>query len=68
MGLILHANVNIMGRYRPDFQVRGHGVEARPDKYPDIGRRPYRAELDAAYEAARGAGLWRFDERFHVRL
>jgi hypothetical protein len=30
---------------------------------PDIDRKPYRAELDAAYEAARQAGLWRFDER-----
>jgi len=48
--------------------VRGHGVKSRPDKYADIDRHPYRAELDAAYEAARKAGLWRFDERSHVRL
>ena len=60
--------VNIMGQYRPEYQVRGHGVKARPDKYADIDRRPYRAELAAAYEAAREAGLWRFDERSHARL
>ena len=58
--------VNIMGQYRPAYQLRGHGVKGRPDKYPDIDRRPYRAELDAAYEAAREAGLWRFDERIRV--
>ncbi len=55
--------VNIMGQYRPQFQVRGRGVRSRPDKYSDIDRQPYRAELHAAYEAAREAGLWRFDER-----
>ncbi len=60
--------VNIMGQYRPEYQVRGHGVKARPDKYPDIDRQPYQAELAAAYEAAREAGLWRFDERSHARL
>jgi putative pyruvate formate lyase activating enzyme len=55
--------VNIMEQYRPEYQVRGHGVNSRPEKYPDIGRQPYQAELDAAYQAARGAGLWRFDKR-----
>ena len=55
--------VNIMGQYRPQFQVTGRGVRSRPDKYSDIDRLPYRAELDAAYEAAREAGLWRFDKR-----
>ena len=29
--------VNIMGQYRPEFQVRGRGVKSRPDKYSDIG-------------------------------
>jgi uncharacterized Fe-S radical SAM superfamily protein PflX len=52
-----------MGQYRPQFQVTGCGVKSRPDKYSDIDRQPYRAELDAAYEAAREAGLWRFNER-----
>ena len=53
--------VNIMAQYRPQFRVRGPGAGSRPDRYPDIDRQPYRSELDAAYEAARGAGLWRFD-------
>jgi len=60
--------VNIMGQYRSEYQVSGHGVTSRPDKYSDIDRQPYRAELDAAYEVAREAGLWRFDERSHVTL
>jgi putative pyruvate formate lyase activating enzyme len=55
--------VNIMEQYRPEYQVRGHGVNSRPEKYSDIGRQPYQAELDAVYQAARKAGLWRFDKR-----
>ncbi len=49
--------VNIMGQYRPD-----HRVPANP-RYADIDRRPTAAEMEAAYAAARAAGLWRFDER-----
>jgi uncharacterized Fe-S radical SAM superfamily protein PflX len=52
-----------MGQYRPEYQVRNHGVNSRPEKYSDIGRQPYQAELDAVYQAARKAGLWRFDKR-----
>ena len=48
--------VNVMGQYRPEYKVD----EAR---YGDINRRPRTAEMQAAYAAARGAGLWRFDER-----
>jgi hypothetical protein len=33
-------------------------------KYADIDRRPERAEIAAAFDAARRAGLWRFDERW----
>jgi putative pyruvate formate lyase activating enzyme len=55
--------VNIMGQYRPEYQVRGLGVNSRPEKYSDIDRQPYQAELNAAYKAARAAGLWRFDQR-----
>jgi putative pyruvate formate lyase activating enzyme len=55
--------VNIMEQYRPEYQVRSHGGNSRPEKYPDIGRQPYQAELDAVYQAAREAGLWRFDKR-----
>jgi putative pyruvate formate lyase activating enzyme len=55
--------VNIMEQYRPEYQVKSHGVNNRPEKYSDIGRQPYQAELDAVYQAAREAGLWRFDKR-----
>ncbi len=55
--------VNIMGQYRPGYQVRNPGVNGQGEKYPEINRPPHQAELDAAYEAARKAGLWRFDER-----
>ncbi len=55
--------VNIMAQYRPCYEVAGEGPGARPGKYSDIARRPHRAELAAAYRAARAAGLWRFDER-----
>ena len=55
--------VNVMGQYRPEYQVVGHGSKNKPNKYSDINRQPYRAEMDAAYKAAREAGLWRFDER-----
>ena len=49
--------VNIMGQYRPEHRVPG------TDRYAAIDRRPSSAEIDAAYTAARTAGLWRFDER-----
>jgi putative pyruvate formate lyase activating enzyme len=51
--------VNIMGQYRPEHRVPGN------DRYRDIDRRTRRAEIAAAYSAARAAGLWRFDERFN---
>ncbi len=56
-------HINIMGQYRPAYQVPGPGTKGRPDKYQDISRRSYRTELENAYDAAREAGLWRFDER-----
>jgi putative pyruvate formate lyase activating enzyme len=49
--------VNIMGQYRPEHRVPGSS------RYADIDRYPHRAEMSAAYAAARRAGLWRFDER-----
>jgi putative pyruvate formate lyase activating enzyme len=55
--------VNIMGQYRPEHEV---GAVAKSDgkrKYDDIDRRPTAGEMDAAYRAARRAGLTRFDER-----
>jgi putative pyruvate formate lyase activating enzyme len=56
-------HINIMGQYRPSYQVRGTGDNSRREKYSDIDRPLYLAELDAAYGAAREAGLWRFDKR-----
>lgn len=58
--------VNIMAQYRPGYEVgriAEVGAEAGRPKYGDINRSPHRAELEAAYAAAREAGLWRFDER-----
>lgn len=58
--------VNIMAQYRPDYEVgsiASSGRDKGSARYSEIGRRPMSRELDAAYEAARRAGLWRFDER-----
>jgi putative pyruvate formate lyase activating enzyme len=55
--------VNIMGQYRPEYevgQIAGVGLLA---KYAEIDRRPGGEELERARTAARQAGLWRFDER-----
>ena len=55
--------VNVMGQYRPENKVGSAGGDPRPDaeRYEEINRRPTSTELKAAYEAAREAGLWRFD-------
>jgi putative pyruvate formate lyase activating enzyme len=50
--------VNIMGQYRPEHRVAG------AERYRDIDRRPRRVEIEAALDAARAAGLWRFAERW----
>ncbi|MDX1583446.1 MAG: radical SAM protein, partial [Thermoanaerobaculia bacterium] len=54
--------VNIMAQYRPEHKV------GRPDRkgntsFAEVNRRPERTELDRAFDAAREAGLWRFDVR-----
>jgi len=49
--------VNIMGQYRPEHRVPG------AERYVDIDRRPDRDEMEAAFDAGRAAGLWRFDDR-----
>ena len=49
--------VNVMDQYRPDHRVPGN------PRYVDIDRRVSRQEMDAAYEGARRAGLWRLDRR-----
>ncbi len=48
--------LNIMAQYRPQHRVPG------TERYRDIDRRPRPDELEAAYRAARDAGLRRFDE------
>lgn len=47
--------VNIMGQYRPEHRVADHV------RYADINRHPTRAEVEAVHDAARLAGLYRFD-------
>lgn len=46
------ALVNIMEQYRPE-----HLVLRFPERYPDIARRPSRAEMREAYEYARELGI-----------
>ncbi|HZV03263.1 MAG TPA: radical SAM protein [Planctomycetota bacterium] len=54
--------VNIMAQYHPDYEV-GELAKDGTKMYAEIRRRPEGREIDGAYEAARRAGLWRFDER-----
>jgi putative pyruvate formate lyase activating enzyme len=55
--------VNIMAQYRPAGKVNR-------ESYTEINRGVSADEMEAAYEAAKKAGLWRFDERrqFILRL
>jgi putative pyruvate formate lyase activating enzyme len=59
--------VNIMGQYRPEYEVGTIAAEGRRDagsvRYAEINRPSTPRELREAYEAARAAGLWRFDQR-----
>ncbi len=48
--------VNIMAQYHPAGKVTR-------EKYAEINRRISSTEYRAAYQVARAAGLWRFDER-----
>jgi putative pyruvate formate lyase activating enzyme len=54
--------VNIMGQYRPEWRV-GEPDGAGRTLFAEIDRRPRPWEMEAAYESARRAGLWRFDAR-----
>ncbi len=56
--------INIMAQYRPEYRVgtRSPGPHGQL-RYEEIDRRPGRDELSEAYQLARRAGLWRFDER-----
>jgi putative pyruvate formate lyase activating enzyme len=58
--------VNIMGQYRPDYQVPSPRDGGRGRKYQEIDRPLRQAELEAAYAAAREAGLWRFDINYSL--
>ena len=55
--------VNIMGQYHPDYEV-GQIARDGNGKYEEINRRPTGHEIPLTYDAARRAGLWRFDERW----
>ena len=55
--------VNIMGQYRPAYQVGEMAGDGTP-RYPDLQRAPTPVEMEQACHAARDAGLWRFDERW----
>jgi len=53
--------VNIMGQYHPEYEVGQ--IAGDENRYPEINRRTSLAEMERAYQMAREAGLWRFDER-----
>jgi putative pyruvate formate lyase activating enzyme len=52
--------VNIMAQYRPENRVGEKTTDGRV-RYREINRRPSRDEMAEAYQAARDAGLRRFD-------
>jgi putative pyruvate formate lyase activating enzyme len=54
--------VNIMGQYRPAYEVGQIVKDEAVSKYDEIGRRPGNDEIARAYEAAQRVGLWRFDQ------
>jgi putative pyruvate formate lyase activating enzyme len=58
--------VNVMAQYRPAWHVGEPDGGAR--RFAEIDRAPRPAEIEAAYEAAREAGLWRFDQRRAMTL
>jgi putative pyruvate formate lyase activating enzyme len=55
-----HTYVNIMGQYHPSGKVSS-------ERYSEINRRVSRSEMSSAFQAAREAGLFRFDERHVLR-
>ena len=54
------ASVDAMGQ---NGTTGGAGGGINPPRYQEINRQPDVVELEAAYDAAREAGLWRFDKR-----
>jgi putative pyruvate formate lyase activating enzyme len=55
--------INIMGQYRPAYEVGQLTRDGTPAEYAEINRPPRSDEIARAYHAASRAGLWRFDER-----
>jgi putative pyruvate formate lyase activating enzyme len=55
--------VNIMGQYRPEYEVGQIARDGIAARYAEINRRPGQDEMKGAFVAARRAGLWRFDQR-----
>ena len=55
--------VNLMGQYRPEYRVDEIARDGSA-KYSEIKRKSGLQELNRAFDAARKAGLWRFDERW----
>lgn len=55
--------VNIMGQYRPAYEV-ARVAQNGNERYRDINRRTTHNELVCAQRTALDAGLWRFDERW----
>jgi putative pyruvate formate lyase activating enzyme len=58
--------VNIMGQYRPEYEVGQIARDGFARKYEEVNRRPDGDELERAFEAAHRAGLWRFDQRWRT--
>jgi len=50
-----------MGQYRPEHRVGE--IKGGRSRFEEIDRRPVSHEMEAAFEAAARAGLWRLDER-----
>jgi len=65
-GLSRDTFVNVMGQYRPDNRVgqaETDGTGRRTTRFEEINRRPRSGEIEEAFQLARRAGLWRFDEK-----
>ncbi len=61
-GLSPDMYVNIMGQYRPEYLVGTPGPDGGV-RFAEINRRVTSREMRSAFQAARAAGLWRFDKR-----
>ena len=58
--------LNIMGQYRPAYEVGSlvaSSSDADSPRFAELNRPIEGSELEAALDAARAAGLWRFDRR-----